>query len=432
MSIYTNYKGPLSVLATQNRRLYGNIYQKNYGNFHENKYINNPILQTRTTPPSYLTQPRKVPENFSWQSKELQMRDKDFFRNEEKPSNIPQKESVNPPLVLYSQIGFQNIGNTCFMNTCLQILLHTEYFISKLVKSENKIDYSTPITRAFYKLCQEISASKTSSGYSRPYSYVTPREFLSIFSTKNPAFKGYGQHDSQEFCRILLEDMSFELNKGNKRAPYCELKTDGKRKVDCDNEYDEIFRRREDSIVIDTFYTQTINIFTCECGYQTYSFEKFLDIPLLLPRDSMSKIDLDRIINMHFEEKETIQWGTKCFRCKKKTQQEKELKITRPPEVLILSVQKLTPRFDRSSTMIQFSEEINIDKYIDRECYRGPSCVYQLYGIMNHSGTMSFGHYYAHINVQGKWMEFNDSTVSNCYYLSNPSRYAYVFFYKRK
>ena len=39
---------------------------------------------------------------------------------------------------------------------------------------------------------------------------------------------------------------------------------------------------RKNSIINNLFYTQIINIFNCECGLETYSFQKILDIPLLI------------------------------------------------------------------------------------------------------------------------------------------------------
>ncbi len=68
-----------------------------------------------------------------------------------------------------------------------------------------------------------------------------------------------------------------------------------------------------------------------------------------------------------------------------------------------------------------------MDKYVDRECYKG-KCTYSLYAIANHSGTPSFGHYYAYIKVRGEWKEFNDSAVRMCY-LNTSSPTAYVLFY---
>ena len=92
-----------------------------------------------------------------------------------------------------------------------------------------------------------------------------------------------GQHDSIEFLRTLLDDMSKEININQNISAYKELTTEGKSKEEQNKEYHNFFLSRENSIIVDIFYNQMINIFTCACGFESYSFQKLLDIPLLLP-----------------------------------------------------------------------------------------------------------------------------------------------------
>ena len=94
---------------------------------------------------------------------------------------------------------------------------------------------------------------------------IVPSEFKLKFGSKHSLFSGYGQNEKQEFCRFLLEDMNKELNEVRHKPPYKELNTSGKPKIVCDKEFDELFRSRESSIVMDSFYGQIINIFTCKC-----------------------------------------------------------------------------------------------------------------------------------------------------------------------
>ena len=71
--------------------------------------------------------------------------------------------------------------------------------------------------------------------------------------------------------------------------------------------------------------------------------------------------------------------------------------------------------------------------------------IYDLYAVVNHSGSLNFGHYTAQCynEVEEKWYNFNDSMVSECYKgLGKPSiselkedivtPRAYVLFYKRR
>ena len=60
------------------------------------------------------------------------------------------------------------------------------------------------------------------------------------------------------------------------------------------------FSKRKSSFIIKWFYTQLINIYTCDYGEETYSFQKILDIPLLLPL-SNGEYSLSTIIKNNFK-----------------------------------------------------------------------------------------------------------------------------------
>jgi len=154
-------------------------------------------------------------------------------------------------------------------------LIHSSKFIPKFVKeitSSNNKKESTAYQ--FFYLLNKILLNSQS---------ISPSEFKSFFSKKHRLFSGYSQHDSQEFLRHLLEDISLDLNRVKKIPAYKELETKNKSKILLNNEFHKLFTYREDSPVLDVFQGQFCNTFECEnCKYKTYSFEKFIDIPILL------------------------------------------------------------------------------------------------------------------------------------------------------
>ena len=366
------------------------------------------------------------------EKEEKEKKEKEEKEKEEKDNNTKSNINLNIDKsdiqkIITSEIGFRNLGNTCFMNTCLQNLIHTEYFIQMLFFKSNLISDKTPISQKFAELCKEFIST---SSYA-----ISPDDFKTEFGYKHRMFSGYRQQDTQEFCRFLLEDMNSELNEVKHPAPYKELSTLDKTKEQCDKEFDELFRKRENSLIMDVFYAQLINIFKCTCNFETYSFQKILDFPLLLQKNK--SISIEELLNEYFEG-ESIEFGTKCEKCGKKTVHEKQVKISQPPNVLILSLQRINERTGtKNNCQVSFPDELDLSKYIEYECWKENKAKYTLYGIGNHSGSLNFGHYYAYIKIklnsinEGKWYEYNDSIVSPHTYSTNSSSTAYVLFYKK-
>jgi len=368
------------------------------------------------------------------EKEEKEKKEKEEKEKEEKEKDNNTKSNINLNIdkseiqkIITSEIGFRNLGNTCFMNTCLQNLIHTEYFIQMLFSKSNLISDKTPISQKFTELCKEFITTSSSA--------ISPDDFKREFGYKHRMFSGYRQQDTQEFCRFLLEDMNSELNEVKHPAPYKELSTLDKTKEQCDKEFDELFRKRENSLIMDVFYAQLINIFKCTCNFETYSFQKILDFPLLLQKSR--SISIEELLNEYFEG-ESIEFETKCEKCGKKTVHEKQVKISQPPNVLILSLQRINERTGtKNDCQVSFPDELDLSKYIEHECWKENKAKYTLYGIGNHSGSLNFGHYYAYIKIkinsinEGKWYEYNDSIVSPHTYSSNSSSTAYVLFYKK-
>ena len=60
------------------------------------------------------------------------------------------------------------------------------------------------------------------------------------------------------------------------------------------------------------------------------------------------------------------------------------------------------------------------------------SPIYDLFAVSNHYGGMGGGHYTAHAKNEGRWMHFDDSTVTEVRPSEVQSAAAYVLFYKRR
>lgn len=155
--------------------------------------------------------------------------------------------------MVYNQIGFINLGNTCYANACLQILIHCEPFINKFInKIKAYISSKTEriISYKFYLILQE----KVQFNHLKDYS-LDMSSFLYSFSNKHKTYAGHLQHDCQEFCRIFLDDINKELNENVERLSYKELNfTNKNSKLLCEKEFHDFFEKYEKSIITELFY----------------------------------------------------------------------------------------------------------------------------------------------------------------------------------
>jgi len=105
------------------------------------------------------------------------------------------------------------------------------------------------------------------------------------------------------------------------------------------------------------------------------------------------------------------------------------------PKILVISLKRFSPdgRF-KINHLIDFPVEESLDlaKYV--RGYNASTYQYELYGICNHVGGPTGGHYTAFVkNAENKWIHFNDRTVET---VGNPKEMitpmAYCLFYRKK
>ena len=350
-----------------------------------------------------------------------------FEETEENNSSLILRSQTPPSIntttlnIISSLIGLNNLGNTCFMNTCLQNLIHCKPLIKELLKIKNEV-FTKKISSSFLNLCLNIS--KTQKSFS-------PNDFRNTFCYKHYQYANYGQHDTVELLRTLLDDISKELNTIKIIPKYYELKTENKSKEIQNNEYHNWYLTRENSIIISIFYAQIINTFTCECGYKSFSFEKILDIPLLLPNNKYSdNLNLINLLNNYLSG-EKFKWDSKCEKCKEKNlYHQKSIQFAKLPKILVFSIQRYNYlSYGKSNKSVSFNDEIDLSNFIDKDLVKQKNTKYKLFGVSNHSGTLDFGHYYSYTKVNNKWYEFNDSSVYQRSISYNSSN-VYALFYE--
>ncbi|KAK8685100.1 hypothetical protein V6N13_041109 [Hibiscus sabdariffa] len=179
--------------------------------------------------------------------------------------------------------GLQNLGNTCFMNSALQCLVHTpplvEYFLkdySDEINTQNPLGMHGELALAFGELLRKLWSSGQTA--------TAPRVFKGKLARFAPQFSGYNQHDSQELLAFLLDGLHEDLNRV-KQKPYIEMKdADGRPDEEVAAESWKNHKARNDSIIVDVCQGQYKSTLVCPvCSKISITFDPFMYLSLPLP-----------------------------------------------------------------------------------------------------------------------------------------------------
>ena len=143
-------------------------------------------------------------------------------------STTVESGDISSELAMPGVCGMRNLGNTCYMNSGLQCLLAsptvTEFFLhfSSELKSEQegetkeeeiKSNTCLRLSRNFAHLVQQV--------YQGRFTVIQPDQFKETLAESHDQFKGFRQHDCQEFLALLLDTLHEQLVGMGSRVATC-------------------------------------------------------------------------------------------------------------------------------------------------------------------------------------------------------------------
>lgn len=320
--------------------------------------------------------------------------------------------------------GLTNLGNTCFINTCIQILNYTKGWndLLKIPKYIDKDNTSIIIIEEWNKLIQVMSENN---------SEISPNRFvyyIKEISKKNNKllFADNSENDFTEFLTFIIETIhkimsrkkKFKINNSYLDKYNCKID------IKCFDVMKKIYN--EYSEIIKMFYGLTYSIIYSKKNKKIHSIipEPFLILNLPIPTNNSS---LEECIENYISEEELT--GENAWFNEKTNEKEdviKKISFWSFPDILIISLKRFT---NEEKTLIKFPlTNLNLDKYID-EKNSNFTYTYNLYAISNHFGNIHGGHYTALIKINEKWMHFNDNFITEISEKRIISKYAYCLFY---
>jgi len=329
--------------------------------------------------------------------------------------------------------GMANIGNTCYLNSCLQLLSHTYELNDFLNEGTYKNKLNKIIDSVILLEWDDLNNLMWKENCT-----ISPGRFVNVLQNvakkKNmEIFSGYDQNDSSEFLLFLIDcfhnALSREVNmniKGTIQGDKDKLATK------CYEMMQQMYKKE---------YSEILNIFS---GIQVTEITSLKNNKILsmkpepfhilnLPIPNTKNPTLFECLDLYCE-KEKMEGSNAWYNDETKTYEniEKGNIFWSLPNILVIDLKRFTNSFQKIQKLVNIPiENVNFTKYIngyDKEKY-----IYDLYGICNHSGNVLGGHYTCSIkNMNGKWYNYNDTIVKEIPIEKLITPQNYCLFYRKK
>ncbi len=331
--------------------------------------------------------------------------------------------------------GLANLGNTCFANSCVQILSHTYELNSFLGAGTYKGKLKRVPESALLVEWDELRKMLWSDNC-----IISPGKFIKTIQKVAQIkgvdlFTGFSQNDLPEFLLFLIDcfhtSLSREIRMTISGTP---SNTTDNIAIQCFEMIKNMYSK-EYSEIWNLFYavhvSEISDLKTGESLKITPEPYFIIDLPIPANKNSTTLIDC---FNLYVEgeildgENGWINDATK-----ERIDIRKRIQFWSFPSVLVIDLKRFNTRFQKSQVLVTFPiDNLDLSEYVIG--YKKQSYKYELYGVCNHSGGVMGGHYTAYVkNANGKWYHFNDTSVSEVGLPESiVSPKAYVLFYRKK
>ena len=331
--------------------------------------------------------------------------------------------------------GLSNLGNTCFLNSCMQVLSNTpelnEIFTNKRVMLENQNDNNESdklVTKEWIEL-KDLMWSRNCT--------ISPGRFIKIVQhiageKDRELFTGFAQNDLPEFMLFIMECFNSALKtsvkvniSGTKRNNTDELA------VKCYEMVKDVYEK-EYSPILDLFYGISVSMLTgTDDKIRSSKPELFMALDLEMP--DKKNLTLSDCFNSYCGtekmEGENMWYNEKT---KQKEVVSKGILFWSLPNILVVNLKRFDNRnVNKKQDFVDIPFNIDLSEYVIG--YKRASYKYQLYGVCNHSGGVMGGHYTANVKREnGKWYNYNDTNVKVISEKRVITPEAYCLFFKKQ
>ena len=340
--------------------------------------------------------------------------------------------------------GMANLGNTCFLNSCIQILIQIEE-IAQIHESSNVSQNNDDALIVNEFILLRRSMQESTKLHTSPV--IHPGKFVHsihrVAQNKNrELFTGWAQNDLSEFLLFMIECM----HKSRRRAVQIRLNgkslndTD-KLAVECYTMLKDTYEKGDYSEFSELFEGVHVSRLSTPDGLNVHSIrpEIFGVLDLPIPLANGPSCHLYDCFDVFVAEE--ILSGWKNDKTGQHESVRKNMVFWNFPKILIITLKRYSSDGrSKNNVLVDFPlDNLDLSPYVVG--YKANTYKYRLFGVANHMGGINGGHYtafalsssesFAKRNVDA-WHCYNDDRVSEIDPNQVVSPAAYCLFYRKQ
>ena len=336
--------------------------------------------------------------------------------------------------------GLANLGNTCYLNSCIQIILRMNN-LNILLKNNSCMKYlkNKPESIFFveWNKFRELMYSHTNC-------VIAPNAFVHTVhkvakSLNREFFTGFVQNDMPEFLHFFIECMHNAISRE------VQMEVQG----NVLNSIDKVAKIGFTTIknIYQKDYSEMIQLFYCMNTMVLYDMkcpnDEILHNALSIKCEPIFTIDVSIPMNQtnitlfncmdEYCREELLDGPNMWYNEKRNVLQtvKKRMMFWSLPNYMIITIKRFNNQLKKLGVHVDIPlKNVNFEKYV---CgYNKSSYVYDLFGVCLHQGNVNSGHYFCNVlGDDGQWRQINDTSMRVIQENEVINANAYCIFYKK-